>query len=1345
MFLFISIFFIGKSDLYADGPTISGSNQMSVNTSQPLTASGGCGNYIWTIVSGGGRFDPYNDSITRCTGDSCTYYAPSSNPGCVSNSTIRVTDSCHQYGELQIAVNAVNGQAGYYASSTFSEASNPANWCAGRVLGSCSYQILKRNLYCDGSLGSTYFGCSPGHSIPCSVDQYWSWGETECNNERAACITSVAPDGCAPGLHDTRTTGQKASGCCSAALPDGGKTGPKPNDTGKTCPANDVKLGSSANFKSGNLFHSQDVGNLSLSYNSIDTNDGSLGKKWTHNYNQKLNALSDNSTLTLQTEDGNVFYFRLSGGIYYPEAITGDTSQIVKNADGTYTRTTKTGMIYRFDTTGNLTSIQDRNGRTTTLTYSGSDLTGITDFNGRTTTITNTGGKITSITDPLGRTYTIGYTNGYNTSITDPLNNTWQYAYDTNGRMLTKTDPAGRQITYTYDASGKVLTATDPEGKTRSMNYTESGLTTHTEKDGGVWTYKYDPTFTVKTEVTDPKGYTTQYTYNAGRNLIKKIEHDGSTTSYTYDENDNRLSVTDPLGKTTGYAYNSLNLVSSVTDPKGNITQYSYDAKGNLTTVTDPANAVTHYQYDARGNIISITTPLNKTTTMSYDSHNNLVSVTDPKSGTATMTYDNAGNLLTQTDALNNTTAFQYNSLNQLIQITDPKGYVTNYTYDYNGNRLSSTDANSNTTQYLYNYKDQLTKITDALNNVTNLSYSGAGCGSCGAGVDKLISVTDAKSHATAFEYDTAGNLTKETDPLGKITTYTYDGKGNLVARTSPDNKTITYAYDLNNRLIRKTYSDNSITSFQYDDAGNMTYAGNQSIAYNFAYDANNRITGITDSNSRVIQYTYDADGNRTAMITPDGRTITYSYDNSSLLANITTSLGNFAFAYDPNNRRITRTLPNGATSTYNYDENSRLTGIQTAKNQNAIDSTTYTHDNVGNRITKVTPQESWSFDYDNIYRLTQATPTGGIHQPETYTYDQVGNRLTKANEEPPQGNETTTYAYDDENRLTGVSITQNNKNKQLTFAYDPFGRRISRTLVKDEIGTDCDNPNICPRTTTYVYDNQNIILEYNSSNEIQTRYTHGPNVDEPLAVEVKSGENFIPYYYHADGLGSITALTDTQGAVVQRYEYDTFGNPTITTQGNINQPVTFTGREYDSETGMYFYRARYYDPKAGRFVTKDPIGFKGGINVYAYVKNNPVNKIDPWGLIWVTTGYDYHGVGNWARWYFNRIVEQIGKGLDLNFPGAAPDEYVGLKRDVLQVWKPDPGNPCQDSEYPIGTRRRVPQEYKKFINPGPYEALINNPDDPYYYQWDPWVISPTYQDYPNTKYENLYFWEKGK
>ncbi len=1046
--------------------------------------------------------------------------------------------------------------------------------------------------------------------------------------------------------------------------------------TGQSC-NNGTDVGSSANFASGNLYHSQDLitgpkNNLAISYNSLDGNSGPLGTGWTHNYNVRIIENSD-ASIALIKGDGKRIYFWLSEGIYYPELRSGEYSTIQKNADGTYIQTPKDGTIHTFDQSGKLTAITDRNGNAVTLAYISGDLISITDSAGRTTTLDyNADHRIATINDPSGNIHSFTYAGNDLTNVTTTSDGqqtaptVWTYTYDSSGRMLAKTNPQGYTTTYNYDDSGKLISSIDPEGRTKTLNYDQTNNTaTVTEKDGGVWTYQYDNSLNVTLKKTDPENGTTSYTYDQNRNMASKTEPDGTITSYTYDTSGNMTSQTDSMGQTTTYTYNSYGQVTSITAPDGTTTTYEYDANGNVTKTTDATGASTSYQYDAKGNVIQIKDAVGQTTSFTYDQQNNLSSVTDPTGATTSFTYDTAGNMTSQTDASGNTTRFEYNSLGRLIKVIDPSGNSTNSTYDANGNKTSETDANGNTTYYEYNYKGQLIKVKDALGNITTYTYGGTGCSSCGGGTDKLTVITDANGNATKYEYDRLGRLTKETDPLGNAISYSYDSKGNLLSKTDANGATTSYSYDGLGRLLKKAYPDNTTESFTYDAKGNFLTATNSNISYTFTYSTNGKVTSVADSNSRVVSYQYNALGNKTKLVYPEGSTVTYSYDSANRLKSIVNGGGKtYTFTYDTAGRRTKLSLPNDTSANYSYDTIGRLTSLTHKTSSNStIASFAYTHDNVGNRLTKTQSPSplageggvrgnadvKHTYNYDAIYRLTEAlssTPgyssntngkgngiaTATQQQKEFYTYDPVGNRLStdkdnsytynQANQLQTNGGiysydkngnltskiEGTTvfsYYYDYENRLVKVVRVENSVMTTSEYKYDPFGRRIEKKVTESGTTT----------TTRFVYDNEDIILEYDGNGNLGNRYVHGPGIDEPLAVV--NGKN--TYYYHADGLGSIVALTDSTGKTQQTYEYDSFGN--LKDQKNkVKQPYTFTGREWDKETGLYAYRVRSYDPKSGRFISKDPIGFAGGdTNLYAYVWNRPTMFIDPWGLFGIT------------------------------------------------------------------------------------------------------------------------------
>jgi len=241
----------------------------------------------------------------------------------------------------------------------------------------------------------------------------------------------------------------------------------------------------------------------------------------------------------------------------------------------------------------------------------------------------------------------------------------------------------------------------------------------------------------------------------------------------------------------------------------------------------------------------------------------------------------------------------------------------------------------------------------------------------------------------------------------------------------------------------------------------------------------------------------------------------------------------------------------------------------------------TFSYDPVGNRLTNASQHNAGN----------QLTEDAGF----TYTYDANGNltrKTIKAN-----GNHTD-YTYDAENRLTKVEEFAAGATVPAatsTYRYDGLGRRI------EKVGNGL--------TRRYIYDGEDILLEYDETNTLLARNTHGPGIDEPIAM-TRGGST---YFYHADGLGTVTDLTDSTGATAKSYSYDAWGNQVETT-GTIESPYTYTGREFDSDTGLYYYRARYYDARIGRFLGEDPLGLKDGANLYLYVGANPLKWRDPSG-----------------------------------------------------------------------------------------------------------------------------------
>jgi YD repeat-containing protein len=607
-------------------------------------------------------------------------------------------------------------------------------------------------------------------------------------------------------------------------------------------------------------------------------------------------------------------------------------------------------------------------------------------------------------------------------TITEPAaggTKTTTNTYDANGNLTQRqvTTPAGsRNWSWTYDTFGRVLTATDPLGRTGVNTYypntaaqntsianSRGMLASTTNAAGHTTTITAYNAYGQPLAMTDANGLQTTMTYDARQRLTSRTVG-GETTTYEYSPIGQLSKVTTPDGSTLQYTYDAAQRLTQIQDGLGNKTVYTLDHAGNRIKedAVDPLGALartrsrvydglnrlqkdigglgatqtTTYAYDANNNQTGMTDPLNRVTTNLYDALNRLIQVNDPLNGAAAPTkyeYDAQDNLTKVTDPKNLATTYTYNGFNELVTQVSPDTGTTSFTYDSAGNMLTKTDARGVTVTYSY----------DVLNRVKSISYP-ATTGATGNSAAQTVS----------YVYDSCGN-----------------GKGRLCSFTDRTGTT-TYSYDQQGRVLSKAQNVNGVTqtiAYRYNAAGQMdemTMPSGKRVAVNYV---NNRITGLTVDGQPVV---------KTAEYEPFGPIGEWTWGNDSVAS------------------------PNKHTRYFDLD--GRNTKIESgAAGNSGIDPTIIVYD-AASRITAlqrltsntVDPSKSASFGYDNLDRLTTATPgAGNAASAQSYGYDAIGNRLTNN-----INGSLTNYSYGSSshrlNALTGSTAK--------TFGYDAAGNRLT-------------------------------------------------------------------------------------------------------------------------------------------------------------------------------------------------------------------------------------------------------------------------------------------------------------
>jgi RHS repeat-associated protein len=765
------------------------------------------------------------------------------------------------------------------------------------------------------------------------------------------------------------------------------------------------------------------------------------------------------------------------------------------------------------------------------------------------------------------------------TAIIDPRGNTTvRNIYDLNSRICRQEQADGGIWKFYYITADR---ATTPENLKLLSEAESGGPITQTDCSA-----RLSNSPVVATIVVDPRGNPTTYRFNGKGSMVSATNALGQTTRFKRDETtDLLISQTDTLGRKTKYTYDDRGNITSITDDAQNAIRFEYEPMYNgLTKITDPLGRVIRLEYDSMGNMTKINDPMGRETTVAYDGYGQPISVTNPLGKIARLEYDEHGNLSTIVDPLGNKLTAKYDAISRLISISNPLGRTATYTYDAVGN---------------------IKEILDAVNSVTKIEYDSNG---------NVTKVTDANNHDTVFNHDPMDELSRRIDQSGNPEDFVYDYLGNLIRITDRNGQSTSYTYNSINKITRSDYADGNYTIFDYDVGGRLIRIYDSvSGPIEYEYD---EISGCVSCEGpfrdRVkrettpqgtIEYQYDAGGRKISMRAFGQERIEYKYNYNNQLAQLFhPTLGTFLIDYDEAGQRKSLIFPNGITANHTYDDASRLLAINYDKGSTPIKNVSYKYDANYNRIT-FDGGNSQTFLPDAMTATYNAANQMLTFKDKSLTYDKNGN-LTSVTDSTG----TTFYTWDARDRLVAID----GPTIAARFRYDALNRRVERTING--------------KTIQYLYDGVSIVAEVENG-LTTTTYVRGLNIDEAFARIDGSGVR----YYLLDSLRSTLALADEAGGITTSYTYDSFGNTSLTGSPDDN-PFQFTGRENDA-TGLYYYRARYYSPELQRFLGEDPVGLFGGINLYVYVGNNPVNWMDPWGLWDPKAAADYLK-NNWKYTY---------------------------------------------------------------------------------------------------------------
>ncbi|WP_187619883.1 RHS repeat-associated core domain-containing protein [Paraburkholderia sp. UCT2] len=773
--------------------------------------------------------------------------------------------------------------------------------------------------------------------------------------------------------------------------------------------------------------------------------------------------------------------------------------------------------------------------------------------------------------------------------VTDTFGNVARWDFDAKEQITAHTGFDGAQYGAEYNASGWPIVLHLPGGRTRRIDYDELGR---------------------PVAHTDPLGQITRTDYHASTSLPRQTTlHDGRRWMTVYNGQHQAIETVDPLGRRTVMHYGEDGQLQRVTDAKGGIVTLEHDARGLLNARTDCSGKTTHYTYDRDGLLDTVTDALGQTTRIRYGAQGLPEAVTRPDRQTERYQWNALGYLVRHTNAAHHTQQWERDGVGRVLRHTDAEGRTVHFERDAHGRPVKLTNGNG-------------------------ASYQ--------------------------FGWDAADRLLREQRVDGSVHEFRYDAAGFLqyiASQAGSSRRMEVHERDALGRLVRRS-GDHSDTAYRYNVLGQLTEArrtptvagkdlGIVADTVRMEYDAAGQLLAEWSAHGRVA-YERDELGNPLALTLPQGQRIETLYYGSGHVHQMRFEGAIIAdFERDDLHREILRTQGRLSTHT-GYTSLGQIAWQRAhapkAEASDVPDEThsvlwrRYRYDRSGELTESYDSFQGHTlYDYDRTGQLLRRSAES--FDVERFTWDAAGNLLDDAGREPNvklsplldnllRRYRGVSYTYDDWEQLVsrngmglrwdaeGHLLSVDDGVQHTAYRYDALGRRIGKsTRATRHPGMPRDTKP--PEEIRFVWQGLRLLQEQDGKGQSRT-YLYDPvRGYAPVARIDHAGrsDHSEVYHYHTDPTGTPREVTDADGRPVWSGNYSAWGQVRANMQTAVfNQPLRMPGQYHDEESGLSYNTFRYYDPHCGRFISPDPIGLAGGLNLYQYAAN-PISWIDPWGL----------------------------------------------------------------------------------------------------------------------------------